>query len=333
MLDFKEQEFRTQIGSAVGLRPQIEELVDLLQQQGIDNVLLVGSGGTYAQMLPYEYWARRMSTLPIRAAISKELVESGEALLSESTLAVFTSVSGTTADVLEAIEYVKAEGATTVAFTGHPDSAIAKAVTHSLVSQPKTWPFDMQLLLLIGRLLSVRGEFSDYATVAGELMGLPDALLSVARKAEAQAETFAAAHKATDYHFLIGGGPLWGFTYLFSMCILEEMQWLRTTRVNSSEFFHGSLELLEDDTSVLIFKGEDETRVLTERAEKFAKRISKDVTVFDTKDYELTGFSPVTRALIGPIVMDTVMDRVAKHLAKVRDHSLDIRRYYRVMDY
>ena len=333
MLDFKEQDFHTQIGSAVGLRPQIEELVDLLQQQGIDNVLLVGSGGTYAQMLPYEYWARRMSTLPIRAAISKELVESGDALLGESTLAVFTSVSGTTADVLEAIEYVKTEGATTVAFTGHPDSAIAKAVTHSLVSQPKTWPFDMQLLLLVGRLLSVRGEFSDYATVAGELMGLPDALLSVARKAEAQAETFAVAHKATDYHFLIGGGPLWGFTYLFSMCILEEMQWLRTTRVNSSEFFHGSLELLEDDTSVLIFKGEDETRVLTERAEKFAKRISKDVTVFDTKDYELTGFSPVTRALVGPIVMDTVMDRVAKHLAKVRDHSLDIRRYYRVMDY
>ncbi|CAM5644093.1 hypothetical protein SGLAM104S_10161 [Streptomyces glaucescens] len=88
--------------------------------------------------------------------------------------------------------------------------------------------------------------------------GLPGILLDVARQAEPTAAAFAEAHKDTDYHFLVGGGNLWGFTYLYSMCILEEMQWLRTTRVHSAEFFHGSLELLEEDTSVLVFQGEDE---------------------------------------------------------------------------
>ncbi|WP_193096481.1 SIS domain-containing protein [Brevibacterium sp. FME17] len=333
MLDFNEDEFRQRIASAVALRPQVEDLADSLIEQGIDNVLLIGSGGTYAQMLPYEHLAQRRSTLPVRAAISKELIESGDSRLGKSTLAVFASVTGTTRDVIEAIEYVKDKGAITVAFTGHPESPIGQSVEHVLSSKPKTWPFDMQLLLLVGRLLHTRGEFPDYAKVADDLAGLPEALVKVAEAAEEGAQSFAESHKDSAYYFLIGGGPLWGFTYLYSMCILEEMQWLHTTRVNSAELFHGSLELIEEDTSVMVFKGEDETRPLTDRAEAFTKRVSGDVTVFDTKDYELAGFSDETRALMGPIVLDTVMDRVAKHLARVRDHSLDLRRYYRVMEY
>ncbi|GAB1332056.1 SIS domain-containing protein [Streptomyces sennicomposti] len=293
----------------------------------------MGAGGTYAQMWPYEHLARRTSVLPVRAAVAAELVVSGDARLGERTIAVFTSVSGTTDDSLRAIDYCKSRGAHTIGFTGYPDSPVAQNVDTALISEPKAWPFDVQLLLFMGRLLSRRGEFEGYDRLADELGVLPRVLVDVARQAEPMASDFAEAHKDTDYHFLIGGGNLWGFTYLYSMCILEEMQWLRTTRVHSAEFFHGSLELLEEDTSVIVFQGEDETRALTDRAEAFAKRVSKDVTVFDTRDYSLEGISPEFRGLLAPLVLDTVMDRVSKHLERVRDHSLDLRRYYRVMDY
>ncbi|MEV0229686.1 SIS domain-containing protein [Nonomuraea sp. NPDC050786] len=333
MLGFNEPEFVSQVTSAVGLRPQIEELVDRLVNEGFKHVLLVGAGGTYAQMWPYEHLARRSSTFDVRAAIAAELIVSGDARLGEDTVAVFTSVSGTTDDTIRAIEYCKSKGAYTVSFTGYPDSPVATKVDTALVSQPKTWPFDMQLLLFMTRLLSRRGEFEGYEKFAAEFEGIPGILVEVAKQAEPVAAAFAEAHKENDYHFLIGGGNLWGFTYLYSMCILEEMQWLRTTRVHSAEFFHGSLELLEENTSVIIFQGEDETRALTDRAEAFARRVSKDVTVFDTRDYPLTGISPEFRGLLAPLVLDTVMSRVSKHLERVRDHSLDLRRYYRVMDY
>ncbi|MCD5345997.1 SIS domain-containing protein [Agromyces sp. S2-1-8] len=333
MLGFDESAFRSQTASAVALRPRIEALVDELLAKGVDNVLLVGSGGTYAQMWPYELLARERSTLSVRAAIAAELVLTGDALLGETSAVVFTSVSGTTEDVVAAIDVVRATGATTIAFTGYADSPIAQGVDHALISEPKTWPFDMQLLLFVGRLLDRRGEFDGYASLADELVNLPDALVAVAEQAEPVASAFAEAHRDTDYYFLIGGGPIWAFTYLYSMCILEEMQWLRTTRVHSAEFFHGSLELLEEDTAVILFQGEDATRPLTDRAEAFTKRITNDVTVFDTRDYALEGFSPENRALIAPIVLDTVMGRVSKHLERVREHSLDLRRYYRVMDY
>ncbi|WP_431894680.1 SIS domain-containing protein [Nonomuraea sp. bgisy101] len=333
MLGFNEPEFRSQLASAVALRPRIEELVDRLVDEGFDNLLLVGAGGTYAQMWPYEHLARRSSGLPVRAVIAAELIVSGDATLGERTVAIFTSVSGTTDDSVRAIEYCKAKGAYTIGFTGYPESPVATKVDAALVTEPKTWPFDPQLLLFMGRLLSRRGEFDGYEKFADELAGIPGILVEVARQAEPAASDFAEAHQDTDYHFLVGGGNLWGFTYLYSMCILEEMQWLRTTRVHSAEFFHGSLELLEEDTSVIVFQGEDETRALTDRAASFARRVSKDVTVFDTRDHALDGISPEFRGLLAPLVLDTVMGRVSKHLERVRDHSLDLRRYYRVMDY
>ncbi|MDQ0576743.1 SIS domain-containing protein [Agromyces albus] len=333
MLGFDELTFRNQTASAIALRPQIEELVDRLHADGFDNLFLIGAGGTYAAMWPYEHLARRGSTLPVRSVIAAELIESGDASLGANSVAIFTSVSGTTDDSLRAIEYCKARGATTVAFTGYPESPIAQAVDLALVSEPKTWPFDMQMLLFMTRLLSVRGEFDGYEKFADEFAAIPELLVEVAGQAEPAASDFAEAHADTDYHFLVGGGNLWGFTYLYSMCILEEMQWLRTTRVHSAEFFHGSLELIEPDTSVIIFQGEDETRPLTDRVERFAKKVSNKVTVFDTKHYPLEGISPEFRGLLAPLVLDTVMGRVSKHLERVRNHSLDLRRYYRVVEY
>jgi fructoselysine-6-phosphate deglycase len=157
--------------------------------------------------------------------------------------------------------------------------------------------------------------------------------VAVARQAEPLAEAFAERHRETDFHFVVGSGNLWGHAYLYSMCILEEMQWLHTTRVHGAEFFHGSLELIEPDTSVLLFVGEDETRPLMERVVAFSEKYSQATTVLDTADYPLEGIDDEFRGLLGPLVMDTITSRISKHLEKQRDHSLDLRRYYRVVEY
>src|SRR5438270_11777214 len=106
------------------------------------------------------------------------------------------------------------------------------------------------------------------------------------------------------------------------MCVLEECQWLRTTRVNAAEFFHGSLELVEKATTVVVFVTEDESRPLTDRVISFARRYSDDVNVFDTKDYALPGIDKEFRGLLSPLVMDAVSGRLNKHLEKERDHDL-----------
>jgi fructoselysine-6-phosphate deglycase len=165
------------------------------------------------------------------------------------------------------------------------------------------------------------------------LEATPEALVDVSRQADAAAQAFAQKHAETDFHFLVGSGNLWGITYLYSMCVLEEMQWLHTTRVHGAEFFHGSLELIEKDTSLLLFMGEDKTRPLMERVRDFAVTYSDNVEVVDTSAYTLPGIDDEFRDVLAPLVADAAIDRYSQHLAKARDHSLDLRRYYRVVTY
>ncbi|WP_344845715.1 SIS domain-containing protein [Nonomuraea dietziae] len=118
----------------------------------------------------------------MRSAIAAELIVSGDVTLGERSVVIFTSVSGTTDDSIRAIEYCKARGAYTVGFTGYADSPIAKSVDVALISEPKTWPFDMQMLLFMGRLLARRGEFDGYDKLADELAGIPGVLVEVAKQ-------------------------------------------------------------------------------------------------------------------------------------------------------
>lgn len=333
MLGFNETGFIDKLRSTVQLRGPIEQVAQRIHDSGAKNLYLIGAGGTYAAALPYEHLLRSRSTLPVRAVIGTEFLLAPDAEFGADSVAVFASVSGTTEDVLEAIAFAKSRGALTVGFTGYPDSPFAEAVDVVLLSAPKAWPFDVQLLLLSTRLLALRGEFDDYEAFADELALVPELLAEVAKEADPFAAEFAERHRDTDYYFLSGAGNLWGFTYLYSMCILEEMQWLRTTRVHAAEFFHGSLELIERDTALLLFAGEDATRPLIDRVIRFAKQYSDDVTVIDTRDYALPGVSDRFRPLLAPLVADVVADRISNHLAEVRDHSLDLRRYYRKVEY
>ncbi|MGN6199574.1 SIS domain-containing protein [Humibacter sp.] len=331
MHKFDEEKFTSQLSGAVALRSAIEEEVSRIAERGVQNVYFIGSGGSYADMLPYEFLLRTRSSIPTRAVIGPEFALAPDTSFGEGTLAVFASATGTTPDVNKVIEWAKAQGAYTVGFTGEADSPFASALDRVFLSDAHS--YDIQLLLLLTKLLNTRGEFDDYERFADQLALLPELLVDVAKKADSPASVFANKHKDDEYLFLVGSGNLWGYTYLYSMCVLEECQWLHTTRVHAAEFFHGSLELIDKDTPVILFFGEDETRPLMDRVRNFVERYSDDVTIFDTLDYPLEGFDGSYRALIAPLVIGTAASRLSIHLELVRNHRLDLRRYYRVVEY
>lgn len=336
MLGFDQDVYRGVVGGAGALRPQIEAIADAVTEAGYDSLYLIGSGGSYAAMWPYEHLVTRRSTLPVHSVIAAELLLTGDPRLGERSVAVFSSLSGTTKETVAALDYCTERGVTTIALTGDADAPIA-AADHVLVNwaddETAGESIDIQLLLLTAALLHRRGEFEEYERLADELGDLTGVLTAVQEQADPIARAFAEKHRDTDYHFLVGAGNLWGFTYNYSMCILEEMQWLRTTRVHGAEFFHGSLELIERDTSVLLFVGEDETRPLMDRVKRFTDTYNDDTTVIDTADYALDGISPEFRGLVGPIVVDAITIRFSKHLEAARGHSLTTRRYYRTVEY
>lgn len=132
----------------------------------------------------------------------------------------------------------------------------------------------------------------------------------------------------------VGGGELWGEVYLFSMCVLEEMQWLKTKSVTSAEFFHGTLELVEKDTCVFLVKGAGACRKLDDRAQKFLETYTDDLVVIDVKDYMIPGLDEKFMPMVAPIISTALLiGRLGKHFEANTGHDLDIRRYYRQFEY
>ena len=194
-------------------------------------------------------------------------------------------------------------------------------------------PQELVFYYLIGRILYRNGDFADYPKFADELKGLAYALAQVRKQADEKCRQYALDYHKEPYNIWVGSGDLWPTAYSYSMCVLEESQWIRTKSVSSPEFFHGTLELLEDDVCMTLLLTEGPTRVLDERVKEFAQRHTKKLTCFDTKDYELPGISDEFRKYLSPVVMAAVLQRISKNIEEITGHSLDIRRYYRKENY
>ncbi|WP_223594187.1 SIS domain-containing protein [Neobacillus bataviensis] len=331
MFNFDSKRYLRIQKGALSLKDELDAAIDSMSE--IKNVFFVGTGGAAILMYPAEYILKTYSTLPVFTEISSELMLMDHQHLDQHSLVIFPSLSGTTKETVEAAQFARKKGATTISLVGHADTPLAKLTDYTFVNfaedDTSCESFYIQSYLIAFRLMYNRKEFPRYHQYIEEMKLLPDALLKVKEAAEQRASAFAQNHKRTSYHILSGAGVDWGQTYYYGMCILEEMQWIKTRPVHASDFFHGTLELVEKDTSIILLKGENRTRPLIERVERFAEHYSREVTVFDTKDYQLEGISEELRGIISPIVFASLLERVSCHLEAQRNHPLTTRRYYK----
>ena len=337
MLNFDEQRFLRIQSGAVSLAGGIHETVGRLLAQGATNLFFLGSGGAGILMHPAARLLQTRSTFPVFVEMPAEIVVTGSVHLGEGSVVVIPSLSGTTSESVEALEYCRARGATILTMTGHADTPLARDADHSFVNfaedDTSCESFYLQSLLMALSVMHHRGEYESYARTVSELEALPRLLLEVKRAFESRAAELAGCLKDEPYHIVTGSGSTWPQAFYYGMCILEEMQWIRTRPVHASDFFHGTLELVEQGVSVLLLKGEDATRPLAERVEKFAPSYTDKVWVLDAADHSLPGVSDHVRSMLSPVLLATVLERVSAHVEVLRDHPLTTRRYYKRVAY
>jgi len=338
MLNFDPDRFLSIQGTAVSLATDIRTAVAGAIADGAENVFFLGAGGAGILMQPAFNLLRRASTFPAFLELNAEILEEGHVHLGERSIVIIPSLSGTTAEAIEIIAYVKERGATVLSFTKDAQSPVAQAsdttFTVPAADDTSSESFYVQSLYVALAIMAERGEYADWDRTVAELQQLSAGLLAAKEAFEPRAATLAAELAAgEDYHIITGAGSVWAEAYYYGMCILEEMQWIRTRPVHASDFFHGTLELVEKGVSVISFKGEDASRALSERVEAFVPRVSDRLTVIDTADFALDGISADVRAFVAPAVLATVLERLSAHIEQVRRHPLDVRRYYRRLTY
>ena len=317
-------------------QPRIEEIVEQVLRNELKNIFLVGCGGSLACMYPCKYILETNSQLPVYIYNAGEFNTIRPVQFNQNSLLVLSSYSGKTPETVAAANYAGAIGATTIGFTGEGDSPLGQAVDYVFTNQAETGVTASKIVLLyqiVFNLIKRTDNFQQYDQIMAALATLPESLVQIKQQVEERARQFAKDYQDQQFFMILGAGPCWGETYSYATCILEEMQWIPAQPVHAGEFFHGSFEIVRDDTNIIIFKGEDKSRPVTERAETFSKKYSQRVTVIDTKDYELPGVPAELRGYLSPLVLSAVMDLFSHYLATARNHPLSTRKYMGKVDY
>ncbi|CAN7575199.1 SIS domain-containing protein [Rhizobium sp. LjRoot254] len=337
MLNFDEQRFLRIQSGAVALRERLDRVIADCLAAGAENIHFLGTGGAAILMQPAAQLLQRRSRFPVFIDMPAELVLTGSPNLNGKSIVVIPSLSGTTRESVALLAKAKEAGATVITLVGHEETPLGKGGDHAFVNfaedDTSCESFYLQSLFIALSIMRHRGEIGNYEQIADELDRLPALLLEVKRAYEPKAEAFARVLAGADYHIITGAGNVWPHAFYYGMCILEEMQWIRTRPVHASDFFHGTLELVEKGVSVILFKGEDALRPLADRVENFAPDYTDRLTVLDTSEFPLPGISPEVRGLISPVLLATVLERISAHLEVMRNHPLTTRRYYKRVSY
>ncbi|MEQ8964970.1 MAG: SIS domain-containing protein [Azospirillaceae bacterium] len=337
MTGFDEARYITLMSGAVDQAGEIGKAVSGAVSDGCDTVMFLGTGGAGYLMEPARQLLARQSTIAAVRESPAEIVLTGSTRLGPRTLVVLPSLSGTTDETQAALAAARAAGARTLALTGAADSPVAKGADHVFVNpaadDTSSESFYIQSLSVALSAMQANGDVPDSDDIRAEMPALPAALLDAKRAFAADAAEIARTIAGSDWHIFTGAGPVWFEALYFATCILEEMQWIRTRPVHASDFFHGTLELVETGVSVVVLAGEDSCRPLAQRVADFVPRHGGSLTFVDTATQTLPGLSPRLRELMGPAVLAAMLQCVAEELAGRRDHPLTTRRYYRRVAY
>jgi fructoselysine-6-phosphate deglycase len=337
MFNFDADRFLKIQTGAIALNAEIDAAAARYAAEGIDSVFFLGTGGAAILMYPAAALLARHSRLKVFTERSAELVLMDHRSLGPRSLVVIPSLSGTTKESIAALDFCRARGARIVTLVGHTDTPLGKAADRAFVNfaedDTSSESFYIQGLLIAAALLKHRGEANLHEIVTPHLAQLPQALLTGKASFEPRAATLAETFRSEPYHIITAAGSAWPQAFYYGMCILEEMQWIRTRPVHASDFFHGTLELVEKGVSVILLKSEDEFRPLAERVEQFARQYTDKLTVIDPAEADLPGIPQAFRALVSPVILAAELERLSAHIEHLRNHPLTTRRYYKRVAY
>ena len=335
--NYSREETVKSVRDALELRPRIEMIVDDIWNGDFDGIFFIGIGGTYASCMQAEVYMRGRSLLPVYVENAAEFLTTGNRRFTENSIAVISSVSGTTREMVDLVSRIHMIGGKVFSFVDTPGSTLT-GMSDYLIVAPKNE--QLKFYMVCNYLMYKNGEFEDYDEYNRQMETyLPEALAQTEEDCDAWAKEYARSQaefisRRPDMpHYFIASGNQYGAAYSCGMCYWEEQLWVRTRTVSCQEFFHGMQEVIDKDTPVTLFMGEDEQRPLAERVAAFLPKVCANYVIIDTADFSLEGISDNYRGTVSHLVMRAVNNRVDAYMEYFLRHPLSIRRYYRQMEY
>lgn len=300
----------------------IRQAVQQWVSEGVDQIYLVGCGGSKAIMEPLKWLLDRYCPLSVDIYTAWEFVTRVPKRINSRSAVFLASHSGTTDEVLLALDVAKERGAKTLSLS-LGDTPLAQRADRALVYKtPAIGPVKQLVSFMVAaEVIAQAGDRAEGERLQQRLAGIPDVLHGVKEATEERGRALADKYKDAKGFYVMGVGPLEGLAYQFSICVLMEMQWLHSADIHAGEFRHGPYEIVEEGTPIIHLIGTDASRPVGEKALAFAGRYGADNIVFDAKDF------PAVDPDLSPLALLIALQQFAWSLSVERNHPLSTRRY------
>ncbi|MES2539608.1 MAG: glutamine--fructose-6-phosphate transaminase (isomerizing), partial [Pseudomonadota bacterium] len=316
------------------------QLPEALDFTGVDRVTLVACGTASYACHVAKYWFEQIAGLPADIDIASEF-RYRDPVLSPTSMAIFVSQSGETADTLAALRHVKEKVATVVSVINVPTSSIARESDLALpilagveVGVASTKAFTCQLTVLALMALKAaqdRGRI-DAATLRDRLEtlrlvpGLMNAALGLSDPIAKLAEELGTAQ---DILFL-GRGPMFPLA-LEGALKLKEISYIHAEGYASGELKHGPIALIDAAVPVIVLAPKDALfdKTVSNMQEVMA-RSGKVLLLSDAAGVEAAGQGtwktltlPAVDPLWAPILYAVPAQLLAYHTAIAKGTDVD----------
>ncbi|SDG59569.1 glucosamine--fructose-6-phosphate aminotransferase (isomerizing) [Lentzea fradiae] len=344
------------VRQAERLAADVADLVPALSAQlttpfpGVRQVLLVGNGDSHHAGAAAEHAFTTFAGVRCRAVPAQRFADyPGTHRLDARTLVVGTSASGGSPRVAEALDRAAALGASTLAITGKPGSAVDERARHRLHAVPENLERGPgirthQASLLALLLLAIHTGRSRGVLGAAEARGLEDELTATAERIDRTLALVAPGCRAiapvvasAPVRYLLGAGPGFG-TAGYAAAKLVEAAGVPSSAQDFEEWWHVERFCRPTDLPVFLIatpgKAADRAAALAARATAAGRRIAlvgataPDVwAALPVADGVREELSPLVHSVFAPLLAAGVAD----HLGRQPFHG-DLRTAERTTD-
>lgn len=326
-------DFEACVQHAVDQDDKARALVERAVERGVERVYLVGCGGSHFGTYPaFDLLDRYAPNIISQRITSAELTSRAPIGLNDKALVVAASHSGNTPETVAAAEFAKSAGALVAGISRQGDNGLSR-IGDLHFDYPDTISITEPKLVhneqIAAALLDAFGNPEKAAQLRAGIPALPGALRAVkdeiAETGERVADLLAGPQAPLSY--IVGGGPAYGMAKMMAWCYFQEMSWMNSAAINAGDFFHGPLEMILEDTTLITLVAEDASRALGERVVRFAEGQTRNSAAIDTAALSLPGVPAESRADLSPVALMSAERRVLDHVAARRGHDTSQRRY------
>jgi glutamine---fructose-6-phosphate transaminase (isomerizing) len=237
-----------------------------------DRLFLVGSGSSYhACLIGSTFWARLAGKLAV-PVLPHQLIEQYGQALRPGDVALYVSQSGETKDVLNAINFATPKGVVPLGLVNVLGSTMTRKVQVYLplacgweISVPATKTYTNQVIALIALAAAVAGQPVE------ELDAAPAWIERAIAKTDGPMAALAQQFVGCDRLFILGYGLGHGVAREGALKC-KEVTGLPCEGMFSSEFKHGPLAMVEEDTPVFFTAPPSGAEMLTNHVTEVTAR-------------------------------------------------------------